>query len=119
MRWSEQDTSNPRCIIIQFHRPAKLKLVRICAEGLFPVCSPDIRVFYFSAAQSSQIKFLQEGGRHMPGHSQRNSITADRWKRKFRGSYAVFQVFAEVAGCVMMIGESGTNLPEERPGPDF
>ena len=49
----------------------------------------------------------------MPGHSQRNSITADRWKRKLRGSYAVFQVFAEVAGCVMMIGESGTNLPEE------
>ena len=55
----------------------------------------------------------------MPGHSQRNSITADRWKRKLRGSYAVFQVFAEVAGCVMMIGESGTNLPEERPEPDF
>ena len=47
MSWFEQGTSYVRCIIIQFHRPSELKLKRMYMSGMFPVCSPDIRDFYF------------------------------------------------------------------------
>ena len=36
MSWFEQGTSNARCIIIQFHRPAELKLKRMCRSMLLP-----------------------------------------------------------------------------------
>ena len=47
MSWFEQGTSNARCIIIQFHRPAELKLKRMCRSVFTPVCSPDIREFFY------------------------------------------------------------------------
>ena len=34
MRWFEQDTSNLRCNLTQFHRPAKLKLTRTGRSGI-------------------------------------------------------------------------------------
>ena len=46
MRGFEQGTSNARCIIIQFHRPAELKLKRNRDRKCFPVCLPDIRDFF-------------------------------------------------------------------------
>ena len=45
--WFEQGTSSARCIITQFHRPAELKLKRMYTRHAAPVCSPDIREFYF------------------------------------------------------------------------
>ena len=45
MRGFEQGASTARCTIIQFHRPAELKLIRICERYAFPVCSPDIQGF--------------------------------------------------------------------------
>ena len=36
MSWFEQGTSNARCTITQFHRPAELKLKRILAACLLP-----------------------------------------------------------------------------------
>ena len=48
MRWFEQDTSSARCIIIQFHRPAKLKLRRMDRSAWFPCVLPNMRFFYFS-----------------------------------------------------------------------
>lgn len=36
MSWFEQGTSNARCTITQFHRPAELKLKRILAVCLLP-----------------------------------------------------------------------------------
>ena len=47
MRWFEQGTSNARCIITQFHRPAELKLKRMCRRISSPVCLPNIREFLF------------------------------------------------------------------------
>ena len=46
MSWFEQGASNARCIIIQLHRPAELKLRRMCRRVFTPVCSPDMREFF-------------------------------------------------------------------------
>ncbi|MBS5725610.1 MAG: hypothetical protein KHW59_07520 [Clostridiales bacterium] len=60
MSWFEQGTSNPRRVIMQFHRPAKLKLKRT-AMGFSPACSlPDTRDFYFQRKAGGVLWIINE-----------------------------------------------------------
>ena len=51
MSWFEQGTSNARCTITQFHRPAELKLKRMCRSVCSRMFSERMGVFLFFRAK--------------------------------------------------------------------
>lgn len=62
MRGFEQGTSKARCIIIQFHRPAELKLRRIY-KGIFPCMSVGHTGFFILPERKNKERVQRKKGR--------------------------------------------------------